>query len=421
MAWGSTSQILDVTNSAISQMMNYGYNGSTDLTLTALTDTDIVELGNNLVINSSTLESSESPLGDIFFKALLNQIGQVLIDTREYQTVLPKLYKTTTEWGLAMESVKIDLADLMIDEAWNPDGFKKDYTISGGVASSAEGERLAGIEFGTYKPDVHARLYKKAHGLMAALTLARQQMFSCFKSAAQYETFVSGLYASVNNALTKKSEVYALMTMSVAIATAIINGNDIHLCTEWLALGGTDYTATPNLALKDPDFLRYAAYRIVDVKDNLRQLTNAYNDGNSVTFSTNPNLVLLNKFSNAVHFFSRADTYHRDEIGFGDFDRVSTWQAIVNANNPFDYDAVTAISLTGAAIDEISGTTGSADTTYENIIGVLYDPWAAGINVEKVATESQRSAAALKTNVFFHNLCNYFVNPNYAIVAFRLD
>ena len=108
-------------------------------------------------------------------------------------------------------------------------------------------------------------------------------------------------------------------------------------------------------------------------------------------------------------------------VSIESIDRVSTWQAIVNANNPFDYDAVTAISLTGAAIDEISGTTGSADTTYENIIGVLYDPWAAGINVEKVATESQRSAAALKTNVFFHNLCNYFVNPNYAIVAFRLD
>ncbi len=407
----SNAALVQVTKEAIAQAVGVEALGN----LNALNDTTIVELGEKLNITDGEITNG-SP-ADIFFKTLLSRIGQIRIDDRSYVATLPKLFVSPVEWGLMSEFIKFDLSDVMVDEMWNPNGFIN-YNEQGGPA---EGQRIAGIEFGTFKPAVRARLYKKAHAIMVALTKAREQMFTAFTSLAEYESFAAGLDISVTNTLQLKAEVYALMTVSTGIATAEKNGNRIKLLTEFNT--ETGQTLTKTAALNDPKFIQFALGRIAETKDNLKRMTMSYNNHETLTFSSNANVILLNKFANKAKFMGRANTFNEELLGIGDYDKVASWQAVKAANSttPFNFDDASTIVLTAEAWSDISGTETEDPKVIQNIVGVIYDRWAMGITVDKKKVTSQYSAARDTTNFFYHALVNYMVNDDYPIVFFTLD
>lgn len=419
----STSDVVSVTKSAIAQLTASHSMGIADVALNELSDDVIVDLGEKLNIEDGEV-TNNSP-ADIFFKALMSQCGKVVIDTRAYVAQLPKLYVDPINWGLFSEMVTIELSDLMIDEMWNPEGF-----INYGTMSSdnplidlglEEGKRIAGIEFATYKPPVSAKLYKKAHGIMSAITIAREQMFTAFRSASEYSSFVAGLFNSVTNAIQLKAEVYALMTVSMGIARATALGNEINLFAEYKTLF-PDSTITVDTALQDADFLKYALMRIAETKDNIKRFTTAYNNHEHLTFASDTNTILLNKFSNAVKFNVRANTYHEELLGIGDYDKVSTWQAVFgDVDTPYLFDTASSICLSNTAIAEAVSGLEPAPTLPEvltGVIGVVYDRFAMGITIDKKKTTSQYSASKDTVNYFYHALANYVVNDNYPIVTF---
>ena len=408
----SNAALVTVTNAAIDQAIGK----PTDGVYQPLNDTTIVELGEKLNITDGEITNG-SP-ADIFFKTLLSRIGQIRIDDRSYVATLPKLFVSPIEWGLMSEIIKFDLSDIMVDEMWNPNGFIN-YNEAGGPA---EGQRIAGIEFGTFKPAIRARLYKKAHAVMVALTKAREQMFTAFTSLAEYTNFAAGLDISVTNTLQLKAEIYALMTVSTGIAVAEKNGNRIKLLTEFNA--ETGQTLTKNVALNDPKFIQFALGRIAETKDNLRRMTMSYNNHETLTFSSDANVILLNKFANKAKFMGRANTFNEELLGIGDYDKVSAWQAVTSnpgTSTPFEFDTASSVALTAEAWSDITGTESTQPKAIPNVIGVIYDRWAMGITVDKKKVTSQYSASRDTTNFFYHALVNYMVNDDYPIVIFTLD
>lgn len=413
----STQNTLNVTKAAIAQLTASGYM-SADEELTALDDQYIVDLGEKLNIQDG--EITNGTPADIFFKALMSQLGKIVVDTRSYVAQLPKLFVDPINWGLFQEQITIELSDVMIDEMWNPNGFIAWNTAaSGGVYPGVEeGKRIAAIEFGCYKPPVSAKLYKKAHAIMVALTTAREQMFTAFSGLAQYESFLAGLFNSVENTIQLKAEVYALMTVSMGIAKAKANGNEINLLAEFNTLYPSA-TITAATALQNPDFLRYALMRIAETKDNIRRFTELYNNHEHVTFAAEPNTILLNKFSIAAKFNLKADTYNAEMIGIGDYDKVSAWQAAITTTDstPYNFAAASSISLSDAAATE-AGLEGEDAGEITGVVGVIYDRLAMGVTIDKRKTTSQYSASRDTTNYFYHALANYIVNDNYPIVTF---
>lgn len=417
----STQNTLNVTKAAIAQLTASGYM-SADEELTALDDQYIVDLGEKLNIQDGDV-TNNTP-ADIFFKALMSQLGKIVVDTRSYVAQLPRLFVDPINWGLFQEQITIELSDVMIDEMWNPDGFIAWNTpaSSGVYPGVEEGKRIAAIEFGCYKPPVSAKLYKKAHAIMVALTTAREQMFTAFNGLAQYESFLAGLFNSVENTIQLKAEVYALMTVSMGIAKAAANSNEINLLAEFNTLYPSA-TITADKALQNPDFLRYALMRIAETKDNIRRFTELYNNHEHVTFAAEPNTILLNKFSIAAKFNLKADTYNAEMIGIGDYDKVSAWQAAITTDDttPYNFGAASSISLSKAAAIEAGLLESStSETKYDitGVVGVIYDRLAMGVTIDKRKTTSQYSASRDTTNFFYHALANYIVNDNYPIVTF---
>lgn len=421
MAWGSTSDVLAVTNAAINQITARPDGNGNMTPLSALTDTEIIDLGEKLNVSDGDI-SNGSP-ADIFFKALLSQISRVVVDTRKYVAQLPNLFVDTREWGLLSEMVRVDLSDCMVDEMWNTAGFIPWNTpASGGVYPGIEeGKRIAAIEFGCYKPAVRAKMYKKATGIMVAITKAREQLFTAFRSAAEYENFAAALLLSVENTLSLKAEVYGLMCVSVGIAKSFSNGNAINLLTEYKTLFPSA-TVTAATAFQDADFMKFALMRITQTRDNMKRYSAAYNNHESIVFSSPSNLILLSQFSNAAKFNVRANTYHEEMLGVGDYDKVSGWQAVVSTSDttPFSFTNASRIRLTAKAATEITGETVESETTYSGVIGVLYDRAAMGVLIDKKKVTSQYSASRDSLNLFHHALVQYIVNDEYPIVTFYI-
>lgn len=417
----STANVLSVTKAAIAQVTASGY--MTDVSnLTALDDHFIVDLGEKLNINEDNEITNGTP-ADIFFKALMSQCGKIVVNTRSYVAELPKLYVDPINWGLFEEHITIELSDVMIDEMWNPDGFINWNTpaVGGIFPGVEEGKRIAAIEFGCFKPPVHAKIYKKAHAIMTALTIAREQMFTAFKGVDSFSSFIAGLFNSVENTIQLKAEVYALMTVSMGIAKATANGNEINLLTEYNAVSGGTLTAAT--AFQNADFLKFALMRIAETKKNMKRFTGLYNNHEEVTFAAEPLMILLNKFSMACKFNVRANTYHEELLGVGEYDDVSAWQAAVTSTDtsPYNFAASSSISLTKAAAVEAGLLESTSQETSYNItgvIGVVYDRYAMGITIDKKKTTSQYAASRDTTNFFYHALANYCVNDHYPIVTF---
>lgn len=423
----STANTLAVTKSAIAQLIAAGYMDVADGEITALDDHYIVDLGEKLGLNGDGDFSVDSA-PDVMFKSLLAQIGKIVVDTRTYVARLPKLFVDSFNFGIMQERIMIDISDCMIDEMWNPAGYINYNTpaVGGVYPGIEEGKRIASIEFGCFKPPISAKLYKKAHGLMVALTTAREQLYTAFRSLSEYESFLAGLYNSVENTLQVKAEIYAHMCVSMGIATAFANSNAVDLRASWVAAGGTDtgYTAAELIEL--PDFQRHALKVISMTKDYMRGFSTLYNDHEMSTFSSDTQMILLSQFAKSVKFGTKADTFNANEIGIGDYDTIPAWQAALSGSGDtapyYGFDVASSIALTDAAATAagITHTAGSA-VTLENVIGVAYDRMAMGISLDRKKVTQQYAASRDTINSFYHNLINYVVNSHYPIVAFYIS
>ena len=428
----STDTIRDVTNAAIAQVCaKYdAVSGVGDKKLTpisALTDTEIVDLGAALSVSDGVITNG-SP-ADVFIKSLMCQVGKVIVDKREYVKQLPKMYKDVHEYGLITEVIKIDLLGedcILIDEMLNPLGFVNDYTVTSHKGGSAEGQRIAGIEFGNYIPQAHTKLFQKVTSLMVALTEQREALKYAFQSAEQFESFFAGLMVAMRNTIAVKAEAYALMTLAIGIGKAHVNGNEIDVIAEandFYNVTGTAYAFTTQNCMGEAKFWKYLLMRMANIKDNMRRMSPVYNDHKTMTFSADPQVIMLSQVANAIKFNVLADTYHEQLLGIGDYQRINSFQGVLDSTHTTDYNFTSAstVSFTLDATKELEGDdTETTALTITGIVAVIYDDYAMGVYIDKAKTTSQYSAVKDSVNYFNHHALQLAVNDSYNIVTFVL-
>lgn len=420
----STENTLTATKEAVSQLIAKGYMDATsDGVLTALDDQYIVDLGQVINPDGNGEFNVGSP-ADVVFKSFLSTFARIITDNEAYRARLQSLFVDPVNWGLMRENIMIDLSDVMIDEMWNPDGYIPWNTPeSGGIMPGhAEGSRIASIEFGFYRPPVQVKLYQKAHAVMVALTTMRDQFFSAFRGVDELNQFLAGLYNSVENTLQVKAEIYAMMTVSMGIATAFANNNMYDLRQLFQDAGGLTTGITAAQLLDTPDFQRFMLQQIDMAKKYMRSYSALYNDHTIGVFSNDPNVILLSQAASAAKFGVRAQTYNEKLLGIGDYDEIPAWQAPVASGDtaPFTFDTASSIMLTAAAATE-AGITTDDPVTFSGIVAVLYDRRAMGITVDKRKPTSQYAASRDSLNTFYHSLISYIVNSSYPICGFYIS
>lgn len=427
-----------VAISAINQLYGAGILPVADgadpakVNVTALDQATVVDLGKAV--------TSSNDIAKNFIANLIDICGKMVLDSRDYVPELPSIFVDAIDWGGFVEHVHVGLSDVMTDEMWNEVGFVNysDLVGNGTYTGPQYAQHIAEVEHGFYQPRTHAKIFDQSSSAMVPLSTYRDQLFSAVKGVGELTRFISMLYQSVQNTLKAKAEVYALMLVQTAIAITAnhLDGNRardhvIHLATEFKQLTGTDYIANPRKAFADPEFMRFALARIAEVRDNMTRYSTAYNNGVDVTFTPKEDnkLILLSHFTRSAKFGVRANTYHEELLGIGDYDTLTSWQAINDSGyTSFDFVTASKISVSEAtAIKYRLNKNGSAWATGDGIynkaavIGLMYDKYALGVSLDKQKTTSNYIAANDVWNTFSHALINQIINDDYNICVFCID
>lgn len=404
--------VINVVKSGISQLTAANYFSAETPELTETDTAALVELGHAL--------EEHQLAADIFLGALVDTLTTMRIDSRAYSAVLPSLFVDTYEWGGFREHVVIGLSDILEDEMYPINGFIG-YNETGGTA---EAQRIAGIEHGTFKPSAQSKFYDEGKAFMIALSTVREQLFTAVRSLAELNKLISAMQISVDNTIQLKAEVGALSTVSTGIARAIALGNEIKLVTRYNGLYTGATVPTGWAALNDDKFTAFVLETIANVEDEVKRFTSVYNNHEHVTFSNDSRLILLSKFANRAKFGVRANTYNEQLLGIGDYERISGWQAVSQANtDPFAPETLSSIALTSDSATKVGLTVpeGATGVTLSNIIGFLYDRYALGISLDKKKVTTSYTASQDKYNTYHHNIINYIIDDNFPMVAFTLN
>ena len=289
------TDVVELTQNAVAQTLGDVYMGK-DGKLAPLTSFNLVDVGKD-VLDSGSVDS--------YVKALLTQMGKMIIESDVYKAELPSLFIDSFDWGGYIERVYYSPQELLKDDMYD----------------LVDGKVYEDHKF--YRPNVSAKIFEEGKTISCPISITEDQIKMSFNSYDDLNRFLSGIYQNVQNTITLGLEAYAHMLISAGIAVTIgATGNTRHLATEFY--GESVKTKKITEMLKDGAFLKYCMEQISLVKDQMKRYTTAFNNASVPTFTTDNDLkvALLADFANSVKFNVTADTFHADEIGLGKFDKV---------------------------------------------------------------------------------------------------
>lgn len=384
--------VVELTQNAVAQTLGSTYMEK-DGKLAPLTSFNLVDVGKD-VLDSGSVDS--------YVKALLTQMGKMIIESKVYKAELPSLFIDSFDWGGYIERVYFSPQDLLKDDMYD----------------LVDGKVYEDHKF--YKPNVSAKIFEEGKTIACPISITEDQIKMSFNSYEELNKFLSGIYQNVQNTITLGLEAYAHMLISAGIAVSIgATGNTRHLATEFY---GAEHVKKLSEMLADSAFLKYCMEQISLTKDQMKRYTTAFNNGSIPTFSTEEDLkvALLADFANACKFNVTADTFNADEIGLGDFDKVTAWQAFsADTLRDFDVETNSSISISADAQNKLG--LGTEAFAKKGVIGVVYDYRAMGICPYRTKVTSNYTASADFWNQYHHQLVNYILDANFNIVSFVLD
>lgn len=400
--------LLKTTQEAVAQTLGENYMNESGL-LTATESFKIADVGEKILETENTVEP--------FTKSLITVLAKTEMFDDEYNRKITSLWVDNFEWGGFVQRVYFGLADIIADPMY----------------SLVNKQNYSELEHTFYQPDTNAKIFQEGKAIMVPISIVRDQLKEAFKSWSDLNSYVSRLRATVRKTLNLALYSYQKMLVSCAIAMSVSTeatalNNAIHLITEAKENGVIPNTVTTYndiIALGDDihrRFLTFVAQRIATIRDNMRELTTAYNDGTIPTFADgNNNRLLLNsQFAKDIRFNARANTFNSNELAFGEYEEIPAWQAVAaSENDPFKFNTVTSIDIDADATKKLGiGTNG---LTKSGVIGIAFDRRAMGITLTREKITSTYTACADFWNEFTHLLTNYILDTTFSLVAFVLD
>lgn len=392
--------VVALTQEAIAEAMGAEYMEKTGK-LGAMDSYKLADVGRDIENSSSS---------DKFVKALVSQVGKIVVDSDEYKSELPSIFVDSFDWGGYVERVYFSPADIIQDSMYNlVDGQSYDDHVF-------------------YQPKVSSKIFSEAKSITTPISIGTDQLKEAFTSSAQLSSFVSGIHTMVKNTIELAMEAYAHMLVScgIAISTATTGDNALnnarHFVTEAVALGVLESGSTAKDALGSKAFLSYFSKEVTNIRSNMRRYTTAFNNGAIPTFTKESRckMALLSQMEAALKFDLNANTFNKDDLAIGDYDTIAAWQAFKADNKPnFDFSTVSSVMLTADNNAKLG--IGTDAITVNNVVGIIYDNRAMGLCPHHSKVTSSYTASADFWNEFHHQFVNYILDSNYNMVALCLD
>lgn len=345
---------------------------------------------------------------DHFVKTLVDHIGRVMFVDRKYNGNTLSLYRDSWEYGAVMEKVYgLKLPDATENESFElEDGTSYDPNIF-------------------TKPEVAAKFYNKRVTFEIPLSIADKQVKSAFSSATQLNSFVSMLWNDVDKSMEVKQESLASRTVNSFIASTIaaefpsVADNDysastgvkaINLLLEYNTLFSSA-TTTAAACLYNPEFIRYASFRISQTLDRMTKLSTLFNIGGIARFTPKDkqHIIMLSDFKAASEAYLQSDTFHNNLVALPMSTSVPYWQGSGTGY---------ALSSVANVHAEVENGASTKEINIGYVLAVAFDHDACGItNLDRRVT-SNYNAKAEFTNYWTKLEAGAFRDHNENFIVF---
>lgn len=382
-------QIYTLMNSVSNEVL-----GKTDLVKEDLTG--IVDMGTE-VFNQNAVDN--------YVKSLVNHIGKVIFVNRPYAGKVPSVLMDAWEFGSVLEKISADIPQATENESW----------------SLTDGQEYKQDVF--HKPTVTAKFFNSKVTFEVPVSITEKQVKESFSNAEQLNGFLSMIYSAVDKSMTIKADALIMRTINNMVAetfkadaTAFTGGDyskgSTNRCVNLLKLYNDKFgtALTPQVAILNPDFIRFASYTIGMYADRLGSISTLFNIGGKARFTGSDmlHLVLLTDFAKGADTYLYSDTYHNEFVALGKHETVPCWQA---SGQSYSFADVSTIEVKTA-----SGT----DVKVTGVIGVMFDRDALGVsNLDRRVTSNYNAKAEFFNNYFKFD-AGYFNDTNENFVVFYM-
>lgn len=384
-------QIKDLMNSVTTEILGKGDIVAEDLS-------NVVDIGKEIFDNTDV---------DNYVKSLVNHIGKVIFVNRPYTGNIPSMLMDSWEFGSVLEKIQADIPDATENSTWElQDGKSYDPNVF-------------------YKPKVSAKFFNSKVTFEVPMSFTERQVKESFSSAAQLNGFVSMIYNAVDKSMTIKIDSLVMRTMNNMIAQtlhaefpAVADGDYSKVtgtkAVNLLKLYNDKYTKTltPETAITDPDFIRFASYIMGLYADRLGKLSTLFNVGKKERFTPADMLhvVMLSDFEKAASTYLYSDTWHNENVKLPAAETVPYWQG---SGEDYSFAKTSDINVkinTGAET--------ATAVTASGILAVMYDRDAMGVCNSDRRVTTQYNAKAEFFNNFYKYDASYFNDLNENFVVF---
>ena len=345
---------------------------------------------------------------DNYVKSLVNHIGKVVFVNRPYSGNVPSVIMDSWEFGSVLEKIQADIPQAVENDSWDlTNGESYDTNVF-------------------YKPSVSAKFFNKKVTFEVAMSFTELQVKESFSNANQLNGFLSMLYNSVEKSMTVKIDSLVMRTINNMIGETIYHDlyDDTEKVVKYTNTGVKavnllkmfndkfSKTLTPEQAITDSAFLKFASYTMQLYVDRLSKMSTLFNVGGKERFTPNEMLkiVLLSEFKASAISYLQADTYNDEFVALPNAETVPYWQG---SGLDYGFEDTSKINV-ALAKDK----TKVREIETSGIIGVMFDRDSLGVtNLDRRVTTNYNAKAEFYNNYYKFD-SGYFNDLNENFIVF---
>lgn len=335
---------------------------------------------------------------DHYVKSLIDRIGKVVFVNRPYSGGTPSVMMDSWEYGAILEKIQYEgLPEAEENDTWDlEDQRSYDPNIF-------------------YKPTVSAKFFSERRTFDVPMSFAQRQIKSAFTSAGQLQAFFSMIETAISNGMTVKMDSLVEATINNFIVTTYgdgtANARVVKLLTEYAVFTGQT-APTADVALSDPEFVRFLAFRMKRKMVQMQKLSTVFNVGGKYrhTPADRLHMILHADVASAADVYLQSDTFHNEFVALPNADNVAFWQG---SGSGFEWEDTSKIMITPRGSE--------SPVTLSNVVGVMFDRDALGVsNLDRRVTTNWNPKGEF-TNNWYKFDAGYFNDFNENGVVFVLE
>ena len=341
---------------------------------------DIVDVGKSVLDYTGAGNANF----DSFMRNLIDQVGKIMFVDRTYTSQAPDILKDGWEYGSILQKVRCEVPEARDNATW--DLFN--YPQAGGDAYPDP--------FELSKPSAQAKFFNSKATYEVPITLTDVQLKESFQSAAQFGSFIAMIENRIRMKMTLCNDGLIMATIANLIGQNLNAGRGINLLSLY---NGADGTLTAAEALRDKEFLRFAAATIGKYKKYLAVASTAYNDGSYLTFTPADRLKFIanTEFAKALDAYLYSDTYNEEFVKLDGYSEVAFWQG-TSGTTAGDEAGRLKIDV---EVADSTAQTGKTEVEQDGILAVMFDDEAAAVCNQNFRVTSQYNGRGEYTNYFY--------------------